>query len=214
MNAGQFNVFGFPLRIDPSALVLVALLGLLYGGQGRMGISIAMMALAVIIVSILVHELGHALVARSMGLGPVHIVLHGFGGLTQFSKRPSNRQGVVVSLSGPLAGFLLGLVFLAIAQVAITPESHPLTKIGFQLMIVINLFWSAFNLLPMYPLDGGQVLWHALALKMPARRARRLTKQCSLVTSVTIGVYALLTGYIFVALVCLFTYSQNARIQT
>jgi len=209
----MFTVFGFPLRIDPSAVVLVVLLGLLYGGQGRMGISIAMMALAVIIVSILVHELGHALVARRMGLGPVHIVLHGFGGLTQFSKRPSNQQGVLVSLSGPIAGFLLGLAFFAVAPLVLTPESHPLTIIGFQLMIWINLFWSAFNLLPMYPLDGGQVLWHALALKLPARKARRLTRQCSIVTSVTVGVYALLSGYIFVALVCLFTYSQNAKIR-
>ena len=213
MNRGMFTVFGFPLRIDPSAVVLVVLLGLLYGGQGRRGISIALMALAVIIVSILVHELGHAVIARWMGLGPVHIVLHGFGGLTQFSKRPSNRQGVLVSLSGPIAGFLLGLAFFAAAPLVLTPESHPLTIIGFQLMIVINLFWSAFNLLPMYPLDGGQVLWHALALRLPARKARRITRQCSIVTSVTVGVYALLSGYIFVALVCLFTYSQNAKIR-
>ena len=106
-NSSQFNVFGFPLRIDPSAVVLVVLLGLLYGGQGgRMGVSIALMALAVILVSILVHGLGHAFVARSMGLGPVHIVLHGFGGLTQFSKRPSNRQGVLVSLIRTLCWIL------------------------------------------------------------------------------------------------------------
>lgn len=214
MNRGLLNVFGFPLRIDPSAVVLVVLLGLLYGGEGRLGISIAMMALAVIMVSILVHELGHAFVARSMGLGPVNIVLHGFGGLTHFSKRPSNRQGLIVSLSGPIAGFILGLAFFGLAQLVLTPESHPLTRIGFELMIVINLFWSAFNLLPMYPLDGGQVLWHALALKLPARKARRMTRQCSLVTSVTVGVYALLSGYIFVALVCLFTYSQNAKMRT
>jgi Zn-dependent protease len=173
--------------------------------------SIALMALAVIIVSILVHELGHAFVARRMGLGPVRIVLHGFGGLTHFSKRPDNRQGVIVSLAGPVAGMALGILSWLIAGAILGPQSHFLTVLGFQLLIWINIFWSFFNLLPMYPLDGGQVLWHALALKMPPGRARRITKQISMATSVGVGVYALISGYLFVALICLFTYSQNAK---
>ena len=206
-------VFGFPLRIDPSAVILVVLLFFLYGRDGREGVSLALMFLATIMLSVLVHELGHAFVARKMGLGPVGIVLHGFGGLTHFSRQPTNKQGVIVSLAGPVAGFLLGIVCLLLAEILIGPESHRMARVGLGLMIWINLFWSAFNLLPMYPLDGGQVLWHALALKMPARKARRLTRQVSMVTSTVIGVYALLQGYFFVALICLFTYSQNAKVR-
>ncbi len=214
MNQSRLEVFGFPLRIDPSALILIVMLFIIYGGNGQTGYSIALMALAVILGSVLVHELGHAFVARRMGLGPVKIVLHGFGGLTHFSKRPNNKQGVIVSMAGPVAGLALGVVSWGLSRVVLGPESHVLSVIGFQFLIWINLFWSLFNLLPMYPLDGGQVLWHALALRMSSVKARRITKQTSIVTSIGVGVFALTQGFLFIALICLFTYSQNARIST
>jgi stage IV sporulation protein FB len=212
MKQASLEVFGFPLRIDPSAIILIVLLFIIYGGNGSQGYGIALMALAVILTSVLVHELGHAFVARRMGLGPIRIVLHGFGGLTHFSKRPNNRQGVIVSLAGPVAGLTLGVVSWVLSDALVSNESHILTVIGFQFLIWINLFWSMFNLLPMYPLDGGQVLWHALAQKLPATKARKLTQQISIVTAIGVGVYALTQGFLFIALICLFTYSQNTRV--
>lgn len=208
------EIFGFPLRVHPTAVFLILLLSFAFRGAGRNGASMAIMAFVVIVVSILVHELGHAFVARRMGLGPVEIMLHGFGGLASFSKRPTNKQGFLVSIAGPLAGLTLGAIAWLIEPVMVKEGSHFLVAFGIGLLIWINIFWSLFNLLPMYPLDGGQVMWHALALKMSPYRARLITRQVSLATAAVIGVYALLQGWIFIALVCLFVYSENAKVRS
>jgi Zn-dependent protease len=221
----RFRLFGFPVQADASALIILALLvlmqqGSLYGTPRGLVVGLALFS------SILVHELGHALVARSMALGPVDIRLHGFGGLTRFAVRPTNRQGVVVSLAGPFAGLALGFLALA-AQLWLPLPSVESVATGLPSgippysaffwddllgsLIWINLFWSVFNLLPIYPLDGGQVLWHALSLRLGATRARQITRRISVGLALVIGLFALVQGRIFLALICFFILRQNQR---
>jgi stage IV sporulation protein FB len=136
----------------------------------------------------------------------VAIVLHGFGGLTSFSKRPGHGQGILVGLAGPLAGMALGLGALAL---------DPGTTHGMLLsdavgwLILVNIFWSLFNLLPMYPLDGGQVLWHVLALALPAVAARTWVRRVSLFFAAAVGIASLIGGQFFLLLVCFFVMQQN-----
>ena len=223
----RFRLLGFPIQADPSAVVILGLLvlmqqGTLYGTYRGLVVGLTLFF------SILVHELGHAWVARSMSLGPVDIHLHGFGGLTRFARRPSNRQGVLVSLAGPAAGLALG--FMALGARAWLPLGGVGSTVGgivsaggvppysaffwddlLGSLIWINLFWSVFNLLPIYPLDGGQVLWHALSLRLGAARARHITRRCSVSLALLIGLGALVQQRIFLALVCFFILRQNQR---
>lgn len=202
------RVWGIPLRVHASAIFLLALI-LFSGAGGSGGLATSAVFGAVIVVSILVHEFGHALVARSLGLGPVSIVLHGFGGLTAFSKRPGHGQGILVGLAGPLAGMALGLGALLLdpgmAHGMLVAEA-----VGW--LILVNIFWSLFNLLPMYPLDGGQVLWHVLAMGMPAVAARTWVRRVSLALAAAVGIASLAAGQFFLLLVCFFVIQQN-RVQ-
>jgi Zn-dependent protease len=194
--------------VHASAIFLLALI-LFSGAGGSGGLATSAVFGAVIVVSILVHEFGHALVARSLGLGPVSIVLHGFGGLTAFSKRPGHGQGILVGLAGPLAGMALGLGALLLdpgmAHGMLVAEA-----VGW--LILVNIFWSLFNLLPMYPLDGGQVLWHVLAMGMPAVAARTWVRRVSLALAAAVGIASLAAGQFFLLLVCFFVIQQN-RVQ-
>src|SRR5262245_29849784 len=105
------KIFGIPVKIDPSFLIICALLA--YSRLSQPDLLIEW--LIVIFVSILIHELGHALVVRSFGLSP-QITLYSMGGLTSWKaeKSFSHAKHIVISLAGPFAGFLFaGIVFLS-----------------------------------------------------------------------------------------------------
>jgi len=112
---------------------------------------------AIVFVSILVHELGHALVGRSFGLTP-QIDIHGMGGTTSWTSGPAVGYGrrILISLAGPFAGFLLGLVAILVSRRI--GEGGPYADYAFRQLWWVNLQWGVFNLLPLLPLDGGNVM--------------------------------------------------------
>src|SRR5262249_39941069 len=137
------KIFGIPVKIDPSFLFICALLAF-----SRLSTPAFLIEwLIVIFVSILVHELGHALVVRSFGLSP-QIMLYSMGGLTSWreEKAISPQKHILISLAGPFAGFLFGgLVYLTDWAL------HDLfaDQFGAQTYIdlmFVNLGWGIFNL--------------------------------------------------------------------
>ena len=152
----RFRLFGFPVRIDVTFLLIAAFLGL---GTGEVDIGLMLTWVVLLGGSVLAHELGHAVAARSLGARP-SILIHGMGGLTSYvPPRPLTRgESIGVSLAGPGAGFALGLVVLGVALAAPTPAHGSLAELAVRAAIYINLGWGLVNLLPVLPLDGGQIL--------------------------------------------------------
>ena len=106
----RFRLFGFPVQIDLSFVIVMTLFGLPGGFElGRIALWVALGAVAV-----LLHELGHAFLARTTGARPT-IALYAFGGATQFvPPGPLSRaRSIAISLSGPLVGVAIGLALLA-----------------------------------------------------------------------------------------------------
>lgn len=200
MLSGGFTigkVLGFPVHVGYSALLIALWIGWTFG-EGQL--ANAAVFSAVMFGSILVHELGHAVVGQRLGLRPTGIVLHGFGGLCTYGRAPNAKQGVVSAAAGPGAGLLLGLIALAI-QVAFGGLLPPQVRWMLGWVIQINLFWSLFNLVPLYPLDGGHVLWHALRIYLPGGKAWRITRWVGFVTGGLVIVGGLLTGQFFLVIV-------------
>lgn len=149
----SFRVLGIPVRLSFSFFVVTLVLGAGAGSAERIGIW-----LAVVFVSILWHELGHAVVALALGHRP-EIELGTMGGLTRWSPdaTPSPGQELLTSLAGPLAGFLLGgAVFLA--TLCWPPAAGTALADAVRQATWVNLGWGALNLLPLLPYDGGHVL--------------------------------------------------------
>jgi Zn-dependent protease/predicted transcriptional regulator len=120
----------------------------------------AMVAAIVFFVSILLHELGHAIVARRNGMEIEGITLWLFGGVAQFKEMfRSPGAEFRIGIAGPSVSFVLGVAFVGLARLATgsTPVNGTLFWLGY-----INLFLLVFNLLPALPLDGGRVLRSAL----------------------------------------------------
>jgi Zn-dependent protease len=124
---------------------------------------------AVVFVSVLVHELGHALVGRAFGLSP-QIELHGMGGTTSWIQWQDvgHARAMAISLAGPFAGFGVALLLYGVRRLGYVP-SQPLAVEALKTAFQINLVWGVFNLAPMLPLDGGNVLRSFLNLVTKGR---------------------------------------------
>ncbi len=145
-----------PIIIHPFFWVLALLIGVL-NSQSWIGI---LVWVGVIVVSVLVHEFGHALTAVFFKQ-KARVQLIAFGGLTSYEgpKLSFGKQFLIV-FNGPLFGFFL---FLAASfLLRYNWSSYPVIFFGLKITQVANLFWSIVNLLPVIPLDGGQLLRIAL----------------------------------------------------
>ena len=152
----NFRVAGFPVRVTPWFWLTMALLG-----SFALGISVLALVMWVVagFVSILVHELGHSISARWFR-APSVIVLTAFGGYAQYYENapPSGWRRLLVCLMGPIAGFLLlGLVVVTDRSVD-WMVMHPVLFYFGTFVSLQCLFWGLFNLLPIWPMDGGQAL--------------------------------------------------------
>ncbi len=130
----------------------------------------------IVLVSVLLHEAGHAVAGRLFGLKP-KIELTAFGGLTRFSGGTMTPpQRVLVSLAGPFAGFTVGAVLVAVYLV-VSPSlaADGLARFTLRQAMWVNIGWGFFNLLPVLPLDGGQVGLALLSRKDPEKGLIRMS---------------------------------------
>ena len=159
------RLFGVPVRVETSFFIIMALLAL----SSRQPWQIAVWVV-VSFVAVLVHELGHALTARAFGQA-VRIELHGMGGSAHHHGPPlSTTKRVLVSLAGPFAGFALGALFWFVPPF-IPGSDHTVARLVVNDILWITLGYGLLNLLPIYPLDGGQALRAVLVRQWPARGA-------------------------------------------
>ncbi len=160
----HFALFGIPVRIGLGFWLVSFFLGFQPGKSFQDGARNAIAWTAIVFVSVLLHELGHALVARRYGARP-SIFLHAFGGLTAYTTdalQLTRGRRIAISLAGPFAGFVLGaIVFFVSRRFALSEGQLHLVR----LVLFVNVGWGLINLLPVLPLDGGNVLAAALGPK-------------------------------------------------
>ena len=211
----NFSVAGIPVRVHPLFWVISFLFG--FSANNLLYTFVWVLA---IFLSVLVHELGHAFAFRRYGLRS-SIVLHFAGGLTVpesvswgstwANVALSPREEIVVSLAGPFSGFLLAtliilgvivsggsiavdwlLGFIPLPVVASLPVGGVFLTVLFYILVSVNVFWGLINLVPVYPLDGGNVARYALLQNDPYDGVRR-----SLQLSVVAGGIVALVGLVF-----------------
>lgn len=209
----RFSLGGFAVRIHPFFWILALVFA---GGDHPKPLDL-MIGIPVILISILVHELGHAVAMRYYGQ-QARIVLYAFGGLaipesdvfnfvSQRTRRPIEQ--IVISAAGPAAGFSLAVLAAALILAAggevkvgiienfpyvlgITNntifDNEAATSL-LNLTLFINVWWTVLNLMPVYPLDGGQIAREFFVLQDPGKGL-----QNSLYVSLGIAVLLALWG--------------------
>lgn len=180
-----FRLFGYDVEITGSFWITTALMGY-FGFGANPGMVIAWILL--VLVSITVHELGHAFAFQAYGI-PSQIQLYHMGGLTMplAPARLTRLRSIVVSVAGPAAGLALGLITLAVREFA--PPQSPFVADVLRMSIYVNIYWSFINLLPVLPFDGGHVMEAALG-----PRRYRWTLGLSALVGTVVAILALLSS--------------------
>ncbi|RYD32968.1 MAG: hypothetical protein EOP87_11880 [Verrucomicrobiaceae bacterium] len=160
----RFSVFGIPVEVQPFFWITLAILGASGDLDSAAGIFKIVLFILAGFTSILIHELGHALTARRFGAN-VYIVLQAFGGYAAYSGvRMGRKQSFLITAAGPAIQILLGL--LTIGLLFVLPDMNTYGNHFLRMLAFISIAWAVLNLLPVVPLDGGQMLHAVLG---PAR---------------------------------------------
>jgi Zn-dependent protease/CBS domain-containing protein len=163
-----FHVFGFEVKADASWLFLVVLIGwmlstktfpsMLPGNQDTLYQFMAVATIAGILVSIIAHEVAHAIIAEYYKMPILGITLFIFGGVAEMKGEPSHPKGeFLMAIAGPAMSLMMGLIFNALSNLSEIGGAGAIS-VCLAYLGTINFIIAAANMLPAFPLDGGRAL--------------------------------------------------------
>lgn len=219
-----FKVFGVPIHLDPSFALVLPLFAWLIGSQvpayaellAQVGIQIDPEPLTRgitpwvlgtagalgLFASVLVHELGHALVARGFGVRTDRVTLWFLGGVAQLDRIPKRRGAeALVAIAGPITSVLVSLALAGLLQWSAIAGGLAFVV---SYLAITNAGLAMFNLLPALPLDGGRVLRSLLVFPLGEERATVVAGGVSRAVAILLGIYGFLTFQIFLVAIAFF----------
>lgn len=172
----MFRIFGIQLAVHVSFLLLLAYFGYtgwLEGGVAGAGWSLLLVG--TFFTCVVLHELGHSLTAMRYGVRVPRILLMPIGGMAELDRIPRQPKAeLLITVAGPAVNFLIVAVLLPVAWTGLW-SSEALPAQGMENLLinltVANAVMGVFNLLPVFPMDGGRILRALLATKLPYLRA-------------------------------------------
>lgn len=218
----RFGLLGIPVTVQWWFWLTAALLSRAIGSPDPDAVFLLLAWMGVAFVSVLWHELGHALAFRRIGRAS-EIVLQAFGGQTvpQRGGKLSRKEDLLVTMAGPGFGFLLWLALYGSLKADLIPSSGheagwgvmvpAATLPGFVRRILfdlqfVNLWWSVLNLIPVAPLDGGRIL----AAGLGPKRAREAV-MISVICGGTFALLAILSNQMFLAILLGWMTFENSK---
>ncbi|HRN19196.1 MAG TPA: site-2 protease family protein [Trueperaceae bacterium] len=225
-----FKLLGIPVRLDYSFLLILPLFAYIIGSQlpayaelfrTALGISVDVSGITQgvtpwvlglagalgLFASVIVHELGHAVVARLYGVEVREIRLWFLGGVAQFDQMPKQRGAeAVVAIVGPIVSFAIGFGLLRLAP-SLTGSSALVMLVGY--VGITNVALALFNLIPAIPMDGGRVLRSLLALVLPQERATLVSTTVSGIMAIALGLYGFFSLQLWLVVMAFFIYNAG-----
>lgn len=205
---GSFTIgrmLGIPIALHYTWILIAALLTFSLASRfavthpewsGSVLWTTALATSALFFLSLVLHELAHAFVARRAGLPVESITLFALGGIARI-RRDASSPGLEfrVAIVGPLASVAIALLCLAAASALRSAEAAAAAAAALQWLGYINFVLAAFNLLPAFPLDGGRVLraivWRSVGSVARATRVAAQVGQAVAVGLIVLGLFIL-----------------------
>jgi len=225
-------VFGIPLQLDLTFLLVLPVFAWLIGAQigdtvallneiwsktipvgpltdGLLPWILGLASALGLFASVVLHELGHSLVAIRYGYPISSITLWIFGGIAQLEEMPEDwKHELLIALAGPIVSVGLGVVslLLFLAVPASTDTAVAAATFLFGYLALMNVALAIFNMLPGFPMDGGRVLRALLARRRPYARATKIAAEVGKFFAIVLGLLALFAFNLFLVAIAFFIY--------
>ncbi len=192
------SIAGFPVELNLSFLLLLGVV--LIGFGGISGVALMLLVFG----SVLLHELGHALVARRLGVHVAGIELSFFGGAAKMVQMPRTaNHEVLIAAAGPAVSLMLGGLGLGLGVLS---GSTLLSWLGWT-----NFIIAGFNLIPALPMDGGRILRALLSRRMDFLRATDVSVSVARVVAVAFAVVGVAFGMVQLVLLAPFLWWMGSQ---
>ena len=222
------RAFGIPIKLDLTFLLILPVFAWIIGSQVDLWVNnlntlwgadldaaaltagqtewiLGAIAALGLFAGVVLHELGHSLVAMRYGFPIDSITLWIFGGIAQLNDQPEDwREEFTIAIAGPAVSVALGV--LSYLALAVVPTGLSTVRFVFGYLALMNLVLAAFNLLPGFPMDGGRVLRALLARNRPFADATRTAAEVGKLFAVLLGLFGLLQFNIILIGVAFFIY--------
>ncbi len=225
----RFTLFGVQVSIHPTLWLTLAILGRAYMVSNMVELMSALLFIIAAFVVLLAHEMGHALVGRHLGGGQPVVYLAWLGGdCTNESARLTRLQGVAMTAAGPLASLAVGLVAylglclyvgdfalgsalsvgfaFGVMPAEVLMSYPPLAMFFFFYLVEVSCWWTVLNLLPIFPLDGGQIMQ---GLMKSRAQMHAISLAVAVVLAVTFAVLGLWLLSIFMILLAVLNHKLH-----
>ncbi len=206
-----FRVRGIQLAVHFSFFILLALFA--YDGwaqEGWIGMAWSVATLLACFTCVVLHEFGHSFTAMHYGVGVRRILLMPIGGMAEFDEIPRQPlKEFLITIAGPAVNFAIAgalWIFVGVPDNWFSETSYTADATGFaQLLLTWNLLMGCFNLVPVFPMDGGRIFRAMLATRLTYVRATFIAATVAKVLA-TIAIAVAIFGYQSYLTAVLFTF--------
>ncbi len=207
----HFKLGSIPVRVEPWFFMMAVMLWAMDRANNPHDmVQSAIIWMVVVFTGVLLHELGHALAGRAFGLVP-KITLYGMGGFTSWERgrHVGPARSIAISFAGPAVGIVIGLTAAELAA-HLAPPQDSLLGYTFESIVFVNLWWGLLNLVPMQPLDGGNIMASMFEMVLP-KKGPRLARFVSIGVAVVIVILLIMTQRLFMAFFVASMVMSNVR---
>jgi Zn-dependent protease/CBS domain-containing protein len=203
------TIAGIPVRVHFTFLLVLGYFAYLGQKTSSGWLPWVLFALA-LFACVILHEFGHALMAKRFGIKTRDITLYPMGGVAMFEGRMKPNQELWIALAGPMVNIvlsvLLGIYFVAVHGSIQFPSRDMLASGLLPALFMANIGLAVFNLLPAFPMDGGRVLRAFLALITNEAKATAIAGGIGQVMAILLALFGFASGNFLLVIVSLFVF--------
>jgi Zn-dependent protease/predicted transcriptional regulator len=214
------RVSGIDIKVHASFMLIVLYFAVAFGADhGPAGAVFGVVLVSCLFACVVLHELGHSLVAQTLGVNVREIVLLPIGGVARLGREPSRPvDELVIAIAGPLVNVVIAVALTALAWIVLGPHwvlggalfssvvgpPSAVSLLGW--MITANGVLALFNMVPALPMDGGRVLRAILAMMLGKPRGTRIAAAVGQLLAAVMGVFAIYQHDLILALIAVFVF--------